>query len=137
MILTVLNHSYYICAFVGLDILYEEWCQFFTLSTNRLCTLELKSFYLCIYLIRFHQIFTKLNLMFNFKQFQCKILPFIIFLILPFFFFFFAGLCCAWYGILVALPGIKPGPSAVKVQCSNHWTAREFPYFAFLMHGFE
>ena len=85
----------YLCI-CGLDILYKEWCQFCTLSTNRLCTLELNSFYLCIYLIRFHQIFTKLNLTFNFKQFQCKILPFTICFTLPFFFFCWSVLCMVW-----------------------------------------
>ena len=32
-------------------------------------------------------------------------------------------------GILVSRPGIESGPSAVKVQSPNHWTAREFPGF--------
>ena len=32
-------------------------------------------------------------------------------------------------GILVPLPGIEPGPSAVRTQSPNHWTAREFPFF--------
>ena len=30
-------------------------------------------------------------------------------------------------GILVPGPGIEPGPSAVRVQSPNHWTAREVP----------
>ena len=30
-------------------------------------------------------------------------------------------------GILVPQPGIELGPSAVRVQSSNHWTTREFP----------
>ena len=30
-------------------------------------------------------------------------------------------------GILVPRPGIEPGPSAVEVLSSNHWTTREFP----------
>ena len=30
-------------------------------------------------------------------------------------------------GILVPWPGIEPGPSPVKVQGPNHWTAMEFP----------
>ena len=29
--------------------------------------------------------------------------------------------------ILVSQPRIKAGPSAVKAQSPNHWTAREFP----------
>ena len=28
---------------------------------------------------------------------------------------------------LVPRPGIEPGPLAVRAQCPNHWTAREFP----------
>ena len=32
-------------------------------------------------------------------------------------------------GILVPQLGIEPGPSAVKVQSPNHWTAREFLVF--------
>ena len=31
------------------------------------------------------------------------------------------------YVILVPQPGIEPGPSAVRVQSPNPWTAREFP----------
>ena len=34
--------------------------------------------------------------------------------------------CCVTCGILVPWPGIEPGPSAVRVQNLNHWTAREF-----------
>ena len=30
-------------------------------------------------------------------------------------------------GILVPKPGIEPGPTIVKMQNPNHWTAREFP----------
>ena len=30
-------------------------------------------------------------------------------------------------GILVPLPGIEPGQPAMKAQCPNHWTTREFP----------
>lgn len=67
----VWRNSHYICAYIGLDILYEGWYQFFTLSTNRHCTLELKSFSLGIYLIIFHYIVTKLDL--KFKQFLFKI----------------------------------------------------------------
>ena len=29
-------------------------------------------------------------------------------------------------GILVAQPEIEPGPSAVRLQSPDHWTAREF-----------
>ena len=36
-------------------------------------------------------------------------------------------------GILVLQPGIKPGPSAVRAPCPNHWTSREFPKPAFLL----
>ena len=46
-----------------------------------------------------------------------------------FFFFLAARKAC---GILVPWSGIKPEPSAVKVQSPNHWTTREFPYCAFL-----
>ena len=35
-------------------------------------------------------------------------------------------LCRAACGIFVPRPGIEPGPSAVRVQSPNHWTAREF-----------
>ena len=38
------------------------------------------------------------------------------------FFFFFS---CEPCGILVPRPGIKPTPSAFKVQSLNHWTVRE------------
>ena len=40
---------------------------------------------------------------------------------------FFFRLCRAACRILVPRPGIEPSPSAVKVPCHNHWTAREFP----------
>ena len=43
-------------------------------------------------------------------------------LLLPFFW-----LCYVTCGILVPPPGIEPGPSVVKAQSPNHWTAREFP----------
>ena len=39
--------------------------------------------------------------------------------------------CHIAFGILVPQPGIKPEPSAVKVQNPNHWTAREFPLTIF------
>ena len=39
--------------------------------------------------------------------------------------FFFFG--CTAYGLLLPLPGIEPGPSAVRVQSPNHWIARELP----------
>ena len=32
----------------------------------------------------------------------------------------------AAFGNLVPLPGIEPWPPAVKRQCPNHWTTREF-----------
>ena len=41
-------------------------------------------------------------------------------------------LCFVAYGILVPQPGIKAGPSAVRAQNPNHWTARELPYFSYL-----
>ena len=42
--------------------------------------------------------------------------------------FFFFWLLPAAYGILVPQPGMEPGPSAVKTQSPNHWTAREVPH---------
>ena len=33
------------------------------------------------------------------------------------------------FGISVPQPGIEPRPLAAKVQSSNRWTAREFPFF--------
>ena len=41
--------------------------------------------------------------------------------------FFFFWPCRMACGILVPQLGIKPMPSAVKVQSPNHWTGREFP----------
>ena len=35
--------------------------------------------------------------------------------------------CHTACGILFTQPGIEPGPSAVKAQIPNYWTAREFP----------
>ena len=43
------------------------------------------------------------------------------------FYYFFGGPCCAACEILVPQPGIEPGPSAVKAQSPNHWTAKESP----------
>ena len=34
---------------------------------------------------------------------------------------------CVACGILLPPPGFGPGPSAVKAQSPNPWTAREFP----------
>ena len=31
--------------------------------------------------------------------------------------------------MLVPLPGVEPGPLAVKVWSPNHWTTRELPVF--------
>ena len=36
-------------------------------------------------------------------------------------------MCLKAFRILVLRPGIKTGPSAVKVPSPNHWTTREFP----------
>ena len=44
-----------------------------------------------------------------------------------YYFLFFVWPCRVACGILVLLPGIEPGPSAVKAWSPNHWTAREFP----------
>ena len=46
--------------------------------------------------------------------------------------FYFIFYFCFWphcvaRGILLPRPGIEPGPSAVKAQSPNHWTAREVP----------
>ena len=49
------------------------------------------------------------------------------------FFCFFSWPRCMACGILVPPPGIKPGPSTVKVCCPNHWTAREFSIHYLLM----
>ena len=47
-----------------------------------------------------------------------------------FYFLFIFWPCHASCGILVPQPGIEPGPSAMKVQSPNRWTARELPgYF--------
>ena len=37
------------------------------------------------------------------------------------------------YGIFVPRPGIEPGPSAVTAWSPNHWIARNFPIWLFLM----
>ena len=39
---------------------------------------------------------------------------------------------CLVCGILVPQPGIEPGPSAVKVQSPNNWSASEFLILDFL-----
>ena len=42
------------------------------------------------------------------------------------------GFCCwpchAACRIIIAWPGVEPGPSAVKALSPNHWTARGFPH---------
>ena len=50
-----------------------------------------------------------------------------------FFFLFFGCAVCAACGILVPQPGIKPVPCAVKAWSPNHWTAREFPKFHYIL----
>ena len=45
---------------------------------------------------------------------------------------FIYWLCFVAYEILVPQPGMKAGPSAVRAQSPNHWTARELPYFSYL-----
>ena len=72
--------------------------------------------------------------LFPFLRYQCAVLPIVQYLktivlyTLPFFFFFPIWLHRTACGILVPRPGIEPGPSAVRVQSPNHWTAREFPF---------
>ena len=41
------------------------------------------------------------------------------------------------YGILVPWSGIKPVPPAVEAWNLNHWTAKEVPLLAFLIHPDE
>ena len=43
-----------------------------------------------------------------------------------FLFFFFFWPCCTACGILVLWPGIKTGPSAVKVWSPSHWITGNF-----------
>ena len=38
------------------------------------------------------------------------------------------------YGILVPWSGIEPMPPAVEAWNLNHWTAKEVPLLAFLIH---
>ena len=45
-----------------------------------------------------------------------------------FLYFFSFWLCRSVYGISVPRPGTELGPSAVRAQSPNHWTAREFPH---------
>ena len=40
---------------------------------------------------------------------------------------------CPTNGIFVPQPGIKPGPSAVRAWSPNHWIARNFQIWLFLM----
>ena len=44
------------------------------------------------------------------------------------FFFFFFLLCCEACRILFPLLGTEARSLALKMQSSNHWTAREFPF---------
>ena len=41
------------------------------------------------------------------------------------------------YGILVPLSGIEPVPPAVEAWNLNHWTSKEVPLLAFLIHPNE
>ena len=41
--------------------------------------------------------------------------------------------CHMAYGILVPQWGIEPAPSAVKAWSPDHWTAREFPMWTYLV----
>ena len=40
---------------------------------------------------------------------------------------------CVSFGVLVPQPGIEPWPSAVKALSPNHWPAREFPVFKWIL----
>ena len=67
---------------------------------------------------------------------EVKLLYHMVVLFSIFFFKFFFWLHCTACGILVPRPGIEPGPSSMRVQSPNHWTAREFPErHAFLTAG--
>ena len=46
------------------------------------------------------------------------------------FFFFLVHKAC---GILVPWPGVESVASAVEAWCPNHWTARQFPIFCFII----
>ena len=37
-------------------------------------------------------------------------------------------------GILVPRPGVEPRSPAVEAWSANHWTAREFPVYMFILH---
>ena len=69
------------------------------------------------------------------RQRSCSDWAVIILITIKFFFVVFVVvvvvclflLHCTVCGILVPRPGIEPGPSAVRAQSPNHWTARKFP----------
>ena len=69
-----------------------------------------------------------------FNQEQGNTVPviYIIVIITVFFFFLSYSIIYPACGILVPQPGVEPGPMAVKVPSTNHWTAREFSYYCFL-----
>ena len=54
-------------------------------------------------------------------------------LFFKFLFIYLFWLCLTACEILIPRPGIEPGPSAVKVQSPNHWTAREYPATALFL----
>ena len=59
--------------------------------------------------------------------FLCFCIYSLLWLNLFFYFSFIFWSCHVACRILVSLPGIEPGPSAVKAWSPNHWTTREFP----------
>ena len=52
-------------------------------------------------------------------------------------FLFFFCTCSMACGILVSDQGFESGPSGVKAQSPNHWTARKFPKNIFSMNIFS
>ena len=97
--------------------------------------------FICIYVYTYLQKYIVLFCLFNNNYIIDVILACMCLSHVQVAFFFLAFMCsfvcfCMWSlciarGILVPWPGIKPGPSAVKVQSLYHWTAREFSQVAF------
>ena len=117
----------FVTLLLNIILLQLSFVMYSYIPCSLLCSISLDKFTLGSHFI--------ISLEWGFCLFFCYCC-FCLFLFL-FLFCFYLGeaVSCFWLyclipRILVPQSGIEPGPTAVKTLSLNHWTTREFPYFA-------